>query len=812
MKNKTFAVFVALMLCVCVLCSCVPEQVEEESSYEVWSTYNTTKVIQQAYKNESYTKLDAQISIEMMRGEYEGGQLIVTFDGGKGNVTLKKATLTNADGDVIPEEAVEIYRQKYIQIQRNYNGGTVYTAGDSIPDMLLPESIAVQYGENVYDAKDSATNQGFTVEVCSDNLAAGTYTGNFTLVVDDEETDIPVSVTVWDFELEGKSTFMSSFLLYREYLASGEYRNDKEITDNYIDFLIKYNVDSYVVRDNYEEEHFTESFERYRNNKQMTSIVIPVDFQLNYQATEGNDQFDEAIRYLTELAIASTDEWCYAEHAYFYPSTYDEADWVTERIEKSEEFFAEDGLYFQTLDAAIAALQSNEEYLQKDEALRKRIEKAIYNIPAVFTNVNYIADWVANLKDATFCPYMSVFDNYAVLQRYQDQSEGVNGNLWAYSCNETDYPYPTLDIDDVTLGIRVNGWMNKAYGVNGYLYWCTNKYWSNFTEGNNVDTDVYQTPSRGDGSNGDGWLLYPGAYYGSEDPFATVRLVAYRDGVDDYNMLSIYQQKLNALAEKYSIDIDFDDYVADLYNRLFKGAVSYENSDETLYAVRRELAQRILALDSEDNLLVVKQRDGENASVNVYSTQQTVAIDGKIVGGKPCGQGYLFQVTNTGNSATYKIDTGVRTVEYVVAAHEVLSVANATLSSGSSYDAENNVFTIKAIEGKYMDLYRPSISVAVSNVNATALYFSYQNLSDDEVEFRIVLKTTVGNIDVSSNYCPSGKSRTVSILFDSDIDWSTVTAIEITFDNTVQSDGTLVLAPDRQITLSDLWLDIGGGC
>ncbi len=809
MKNKLIAVFVAVTLCLCVLCGCVPTQ--EEPTYEVWSTYNTTKVIQQTYKNDSYTKLDAAINIEMMRGEYEGGQLLVTFDGGKGNVTLKKGILTNSNGDVIPEEAVEIYRQKYIQIQRNYNGGTVYTAGDYIPDMLLPESTAVEYGENVYDAKSENINQGFTVEVCSDNLAAGTYTGNFTLVVDGEETAIPVSVTVWDFQLEGKSTFMSSFLLYREYLASGEYRNDKEITDNYIDFLIKYNVDTYVVRDNYESEHFTESFERYRNNKQMTSIVIPVDFQLNYQATEGNPQFDEAIKYLTELAIASTDEWCYAEHAYFYPSTYDEADWVTDRIEKSEEFFAEDGLYFKTLDAAIEALQENEEYMQKDEALRKRIETAIYNIPAVFTNVNYIADWVANLKDATFCPYMSVFDNYAVLQRYQDQSQGVNGNLWAYSCNETDYPYPTLDIDDVTLGIRVNGWMNKSYGVNGYLYWCTNKYWSNFTDGNNVDTDVYETPSRGDGSNGDGWLLYPGAYYGSDEPFATTRLVAYRDGVDDYNMLSIYEQKLNALAEKYQITVNFDDYVADLYNQLFKGAVSYENSDETLYAVRRELAQRILALDSDDNLLVVKERNGENAVVSVYSTQQNVTVDGNAVSGTAQGDGYVYQITNTGNAATYTINTGVRTVEYSVSAHKVLSVANATLSTGSTYDAENNVFTVKAIEGKYVNLYRPSISVAVQNVTATGLYFTYKNLSEGEIEFRIVLKTTTGNVDVSTNYCPSGASRTVSVLFDSDIDWSTVTAIEITFDNTVQSDGTFVLAADRQISLSDLWLDIGGG-
>lgn len=803
MKKKLIATLVLTVLCVCFVCGCTPS--EESGGYEVWSTYCTTKVIKQTHKNQSYQKLGAQINIEMMRGEYEGGQLVVTFGSGKGGkCTLSKGTLTNAQGESIPDDAVEIYRQKYIQIERNYNGGTTYTAGDYIPDMLLPEATAVAYGEDVYEQN---TNQGFTVEVCSDNISAGVYTGNFTLTVDGQSTSIPVSVTVWDFQLEGKSSFMSSFLLYREYLACGEYRNDKEITDNYIDFLIKYNVDTYVVRDNYEAEHFTESFERFKNNKRMTSIVIPVDFQLDYLPTKGNAQFDEAIRYLTEIALASTEEWCYVEHAYFYPSTYDEADWVTSRIEKSEEFFAEDGLYFQTLDAAIEALQDNDEYMQKSPELRNRIENAIYSIPAVFTNVNYIADWVANLSDATFCPYMSVFDNYAVLQRYQDQAQ-QSGGLWAYSCNETDYPYPTLDIDDATLNIRVNGWMNKSYGVDGYLYWATNKYWSNYTDSSNMYTDVYETAARDDGSNGDGFLLYPGAYYNSDEPFATVRLVAYRDGVDDYNMLSVYEQKLNALADKYGVAIDFDDYVDDLYNKLFSGTVAYENADEVLYAARRELANRILSLSDADDLLIVTERSKQGAVVNVYSSVNSITVDGKKIDGTICGDGYLYKIESDSNKHSYQINTGVRTVNYNVSAHTIVKASGATLSEGSLYDATSGVFTIKAINGRYVDLYRPSIKLSVDVNKATALYFSYENCAEEEVELRIVLNTATDDIVVSSNYCPANGSRQVKILFDEAIDWSSVNSIEISFDNVVEQDGKFVLAADRKVILSDLWLDI----
>lgn len=802
---KILALVALSTLCFCLLCACAPT--DDRPNYEVWSTYNTTKVIAQTYKNDTYQKLAPSLSVQMMRGEYEGAQLVVTFNKGSGKTTLQAGALSDENGNKIPDEAVAVYRQMYTQIDRNYNGGTTFVAGDKIPDMLLPEATAVAYGKDGYTAD---TNQAFTVEICSDNLAAGVYTGNFVLMVDGEQTLVPVSVTVWDIELDGKSEFKSSFLIYREYMAYGEYRNDKQITDNYVEFLTRYNVDSYVVRDNYEAERFTESLQNFVANKRMSSIVIPVDFPLNYTVSIANTQFNEAIAYITELALASTEEWCLAEYAYFYPSTYDEADIVPERVAKAEEFFAEDGLYFQTLDAAVEALQNNQTYMQKSESLRARIEKAIRNIPAVFTNVNYIADWVANLTDATFCPYVSVYDNYATLQRYRDEAAGVGGNLWTYTCNATNYPYPTLDIDDVSLGIRVNGWLNKAYGINGYLYWAVNKYYSNFDDKPNAHVNPYDDAYRGGQSNGDGWLLYPGAYYDSDYPFATLRLAAYRDGVDDYNMLTVYERKLNALADKYGVEIDFADYVTDLYDSLFSGAVVYENVDQTLYEARAELAKRILDLDKADNLLVTRVCADDETTINAYSTQADVKIDGKRVQGMACGEGYVYSVTNGADRHRFEIDTGIRKVDYSVAAHVTLACASAKLSEGSTFDKATNLFTIKAIDGELKDLYRPYIRLAVNNVKHGAkLYFEYANLSDEEVEIRIRLKNTDGtNVEVSTNYCKGNSSRKVAITLADNIDWSNVAYVEISFDNVVLRDGAYVLAPDRYITLSDLWLDV----
>ena len=54
------------------------EQEQPKLETSVWSTYNTTKVIRQTSRNESYQKQDARLSAQMMQNEYEGAQLIVT--------------------------------------------------------------------------------------------------------------------------------------------------------------------------------------------------------------------------------------------------------------------------------------------------------------------------------------------------------------------------------------------------------------------------------------------------------------------------------------------------------------------------------------------------------------------------------------------------------------------------------------------------------------------------------------------------------------------------------------------------------------
>ena len=143
MKKTVFCVLLLLLLCFCMAAcgKCGKDDGGDDTphtSYEVWSTYNTIKVIAQTYKNSTYPKLSPALSVEMMRGEYEGAQLLVTAGKDDTTAELIKGPLRDESGRTIPDGQVQVYLQMYTQIQRNYNGGTAFAAGDKIPDMLLP--------------------------------------------------------------------------------------------------------------------------------------------------------------------------------------------------------------------------------------------------------------------------------------------------------------------------------------------------------------------------------------------------------------------------------------------------------------------------------------------------------------------------------------------------------------------------------------------------------------------------------------------------------------------------------------------------
>lgn len=731
----------------------------KEDSVEVWGAYNTAKIIRQTDKNDEYDKLPAKLSAEMYKEEYEGAQLIITAER-ETSYELIKSDLVSTDGEIFPAENIEVYHQKYIEIEKNNSGNKAYESGSFVPDMLLPMEKAVEYGENFVGAD---SNQGVTVEFYSHNVKAGEYSGEFALKTGNFERKIPVSVTVWDIEYEGRRSYKTSFLIYRRELLSSEYDSTEETVNAYTDFLLKYKVNSYLIKDadSRTVEEFTEEVKRLYPDNNYSSIVIPYDFPLSYTAYNGSllsEGAKKVVSYILALAELSAGEEDYLSLAYFYPSTYDESD-INGTEKYSELFLKKGGEYQKTLQAAASAIDTDARFAALDEEKRQTLKDGILAIPAVFTNVNYVADWVGTL-DAAFCPYFSLFGDTATLQRYLDAAEENSyGELWGYTCMEPTYPYGTFHIDDYSLGMRLTGFMSKAMGVNGYLYYAVNMA-TQFRLSSEVYTDVYDNPLRYETVPGDGYLLYPGKHYGSKDPFASLRLVSFRDAMDDYDMLCVYEREVEKYAEKNGIEINFNELVNDLYADLFDGAVYYRN-DAYIYEARKELARRILSLKNESKLIVKEGHENKLGSECVAVSDESSFT----------GSGEVIEVT-------------------------VKSVYR-----------DNGTFI-----GSKTRTFRPSITFASDCLNgAKSFSFEYENAGETTIEMSIEFVEKSGETyTLISNYCPQGTGRKVSVVLSERLlrslgaDMSDIASVRISFDNVEYSkNGNVSLMSDRIIRIKN---------
>ena len=813
MKKRLFCVITALSLAITafsgVLSGCSGG---EETAASVWGAYSTVKVTRNVKENAPYEKLSASVSVDMTKNETEGAQIILTA--GEKDISgydLVLSDLSDGNGNVIKKENISVYHQKYLEVKRESDTlNKNYVAGDFVPDMLLPLETAKAYGENKVNKGE---NQGITIEITTarDTVPA-TYTGSFKLVADNESFDIPVSVKVWDIEYEGRRSFQSSFLVYRNSLIAGEYEASDELVQRYVDFLLDYKMNVYVIKSSYTPEEFAKEAVRLFENDNYNSICIPKNMKANYSAN--GSMAKEIVEYIKAIATISTPEKPYIDYVYIYPAYFDEADQHSDVASEVEKVFKNGGEWDKTLEKAVNAVKKTAEYQAMDDDFKQRVEEAVLNIPAIFTNVTYREEWVENTR-AVFCPYISLLGDGATSAKYTAGAEkNANGNLWAYTCVKPNYPNPTFHIDDFNLGSRVSGWMEKKYGVNGYLYWAVNMY-----EAINEDewrfVDVYETAERAGYCGGDGFLLYPGAYYGSEYPFASVRLAAYRDSMDDYDTLCVYERAIERLAEKYGATLNANDFVSDLYDSLFAGT-SYYADDALLFSAKTELYKRILAANSEDGLLVLR----ENDKIIIYSSG-AAEVNGKTLVGAACGEGFKYELDANGEKLIIKTANGE--YEYTFGAAEKLTDFGGGKGNFRTTEQSEAKITEGAAELKIVSVYRsddesidgatkrfsPYAQIAVQGLSgAKALEFTVRNLGDTNAEFTVrIIGASGAATTLDGVFVPAGESKKVHIAIDgasiTEELLSGVTAIRFAFSN-VNSAGD-ALMPERNIAIGEIY-------
>ncbi len=159
------------------------------------------------------------------------------------------------------------------------------------------------------------------------------------------------------------------------------------------------------------------------------------------------------------------------------------------------------------------------------------------------------------------------------MQNFKDQGH----ELWNYVACQPPYTSPYQNIllfNDGTEG-RTMFWTNYMLGSTGFLYWHVSYY---DVAGN--ATYSMRCPFSKTGP-GDGILIYPGSAYNQLEPIPSIRLLNMRDGIEDYQLLTMLEQTRGK------------EFTDELVSHIVTSTVTFTRDDDQIYCVRSFLLRAL---------------------------------------------------------------------------------------------------------------------------------------------------------------------------------------------------------------------------
>lgn len=133
------------------------------------------------------------------------------------------------------------------------------------------------------------------------------------------------------------------------------------------------------------------------------------------------------------------------------------------------------------------------------------------------------------------------------------QRQQAGDEVWFYTCCEPTGSYANRFIEQPLIKPRLLHWINFCYGVTGYLHWGFNCWEPGHSP---FDETMFRWPG------GDQWIVYPR----DGKLLSSIRLEAMRDGIGDYELLSMLAERNPAAAQKLAAEtiLDFNRYDTDV--------------------------------------------------------------------------------------------------------------------------------------------------------------------------------------------------------------------------------------------------------
>lgn len=409
-------------------------------------------------------------------------------------------------------------------------------------------------------------------------------------------------------------------------------------------------------------------------------------------------------------------------------------------------------------------LSSSEFNKLKDE-MKSSCEKIRTVITAAGINDEY-----AEYTDSSFCPGPKYYYRYGEGLPYKafDYSKDSYAEAWCYTCAGPNNGYPSYHIDDNLISARMLSWEMYENDIVGNLFWeCVLSRNVDLTDQNLssqlTSQDYYSDAERFPGTNGDGFLVYPGRQYGIKGPVGSIRLQAIRDGIEDYELLYALEEKY---AERSADGAKFDTVYKFITEKLTRRGVCNYESDyvENFLSCRQMLADLLVAAENTDTLIESCCLNGNNAVITVTSNVSTkITYNGNVLNGtqKENYVEYIFTL-NLSQSIT----------DFAIVAEKNGTVCEIKFPIGSANSMsvseilEKSKVTTNTLSGNGKSMTIDGEEVASFNCNAKGKKQSVIEIDVSDFKFdyysnKIILNVYYGGSEpveaLLSTQCGSGK-------------------------------------------------------
>jgi hypothetical protein len=436
----------------------------------------------------------SSITLSSARGETVDTQVIVQGPtSGLTNVNVSASALSGPGGASLPAASFTLYREYYLTVTgtASYGGGSNPPLGSgTYPEPLIPfndpETGLPLCGSGATLKACNASvaagqNQPYWIDISvphgATNSPSGIYTGSISITADQGNATIPVTLTVWNFELPAQPSELSVWSLW------------PPATGNTVTTLAQ----------------------ALMRNKVMSCCEVP--------ANASSDMSNFGLNRLALNLFYRVGIECDGSYSNL-PSTSE----INTAAANFPAGIALDLYVADELNGCTKAYPALKTIGTNAHAANRSI-KTIMTANTTDSNLYGAIDhWV--LLDS--------------VQQWPALPFTGGGDLWSYtSCNAGFGNAPEWMVDYPPINERIQaGFLNWAEGATGILYYRADGWSAGNTIGswNNVDTTAC---GGGLGRPGDGIFLYPPGPIASTESAPGIRLKAIRDGIQDYDYVQI---------------------------------------------------------------------------------------------------------------------------------------------------------------------------------------------------------------------------------------------------------------------------------